>query len=294
MGRNEGMKVAVISDIHANLAALEAVLEDVDRWQPDVVVVNGDVINRGPQPRECWALIWERAQRAGWHLTIGNHEQYVLEHADARIPKQTPRFQIYYLAYWTYLRVKDVIEDIRALPFDVQIPLDSGQQGDVLYITHASPRHTRDGLYPDMSNEDILARMPTSVAAMCVAHTHRAFVRWLEGRVVVNAGAVGLPFDGDSRASYARCVCHRGHWNASIVRVPYDRKATERAFATTGFLDEAGPMAHLVLVELREARSQLYQWTVQYQQAVLEGELTLEESVRRFLAEEGIAYPLHV
>ncbi len=285
------MKVAVISDIHANLPALEAVLDDVERWRPDVVVVNGDVINRGPQPRECWTLVWDRAQREGWHLTIGNHEQYVLEHADGRIPRGSPQFYLYYLAYWTYLHVKDVIEDIRALPFDVQFRLEDGHS---LYITHASPRHVRDGLYPDMPNDALLERMPTHVKAMCVAHTHRAFVRWLEGRVVVNAGAVGLPFDGDPRASYARCVCHRGRWDASIVRVPYDRAAAERAFESTGFLDEVGPIAHLVLVEFREARSQLYQWTVRYQEAVLQGELSLEEAVRRFLAEEGITYPLRV
>ncbi len=285
------MKVAIISDIHANLEALHAVLEDLERWRPDFVVVDGDIINRGPQPRACWDIVWDRAQREGWILLIGNHEQYVLDHADKRIPVNSPRFQVYYQAYWTYMRVQDVVEHIRSLPFytTVQTPT-----GDVLYVTHASPRHTRDGLYPDMTNEAILERLPSFARAMCVAHTHRAFVRWVEGRVVVNAGAVGLPFDGDPRASYARCVCRNGQWDASIVRVPYDRAAAERAFVTTGFLDEAGPIAHLVLVELREARSQLYQWTVRYQEAVLRGEISLEESVRRFLAEEGFSYPLRV
>ena len=71
------MKLAVIADIHANLPALRAVLDHVDAWQPDAVVVAGDIVNRG-LGAECLRLVLERQRLAGWRLVLGNHEEYVI------------------------------------------------------------------------------------------------------------------------------------------------------------------------------------------------------------------------
>ena len=73
------MKLALVADVHANLPALQTVLADVDRWRPDLVVVLGDMINRGPHPRQCYDLIRARAASPAWHLLAGNHEDYVLD-----------------------------------------------------------------------------------------------------------------------------------------------------------------------------------------------------------------------
>lgn len=75
------MKLAVLADIHANLAVLERVVEVIDAWQPDVVLVGGDVINRGPLPAECLALALERQRTHGWLTVLGNHEEYVIQQA---------------------------------------------------------------------------------------------------------------------------------------------------------------------------------------------------------------------
>ena len=63
------MKLAVLADIHANLAALETVAAHVEAWQPDAVVVAGDVVNRGPQPAACLDMVLERQRDSGW-LTV--------------------------------------------------------------------------------------------------------------------------------------------------------------------------------------------------------------------------------
>ena len=71
-------KLAVLSDIHGNFAALQAVADHIDRWQPDAVVVAGDIVNRGPRSRDCLRFVLARAAEAGWQIIRGNHEEYVL------------------------------------------------------------------------------------------------------------------------------------------------------------------------------------------------------------------------
>lgn len=78
------MKLAVLSDIHANLPAFEAVLEDVRAWRPDTVVFAGDGVNRGPRPAECWTLLAALAEGEGWRRLRGNHEEYVASRGGRR------------------------------------------------------------------------------------------------------------------------------------------------------------------------------------------------------------------
>lgn len=283
--RGEPMKVAVLSDIHANFTALEAVLADLTAWQPDLVVVAGDIVNRGPEPKRCLELIRHRGQDPSWHILIGNHEEYVLYHDTPNAARSGPWFEIFRNSYWTYTRLSEADRwYLGRLPFAVTL---TAPDGSLVYVTHASPGGTRDGLYPEMSSRVIGRKLPQNAAVLVVGHTHRAFVREVNGCLVVNAGAVGLPFDRDPRAAYARLEWRDGRWRAAVVRVPYDRRQTFRAFFTSGYIDGAGPLAWLVLAELCFARSQLYQWTCRYQKAVLGGALSMEEAVDRFLQEEG-------
>src|SRR3954447_21257171 len=71
-------KLAVLSDIHGNFAALQAVADHIERWQPDAVVVAGDIVNRGPRSRDCLRFVLARAADSGWQIIRGNHEEYVL------------------------------------------------------------------------------------------------------------------------------------------------------------------------------------------------------------------------
>ncbi len=277
------MKIAVISDIHANLPALEAVLDHLDRWQPDHVVVAGDVVNRGPRPVECLAIVREREQREGWTVLLGNHEEYVLFHTRPDAPRTGPAFEVYRYSYWTYAKLDaESIAYLRHLALHTRV---TAPDKSLAFITHASPLGTRDGIYPETPEEELRRKVPPAAAVLSVGHTHRPLIREVAGTLVINAGAVGLPFDRDPRASYAQITWHGGRWHTTIVRVPYDRSRAKQDFYETGFLEEAGPLAQLILVELEEARSQLYQWACRYHDAVLQGHLSMEVSVWRFLEE---------
>ncbi len=157
--------------------------------------------------------------------------------------------------------------------------------GSEVRVTHASMRGTRDGIFPETPDEVLRVQVGRPHPALfIVGHTHWPLVRRVNGTLVVNVGAVGMPFDGDPRASYGQLTWQSGGWQAKIARVAYDRRQTEHDYIDTGFLDEGGALARLMLVELQRARSQLFQWALDYEAPVLAGELSMDESVNRFLA----------
>jgi predicted phosphodiesterase len=106
------MKVAVLSDIHGNWPALQTVTEHIEKWQPDFVVVAGDIINRGPNSADCLRFVVAKQQTAAWHLIHGNHEGYILEHHAQ--PNGPSRFN--QVSYWTYQQLNGQINHIRRAP----------------------------------------------------------------------------------------------------------------------------------------------------------------------------------
>lgn len=274
------MKLAIFADVHSNLPALQAVIKDIQSWSPDRVIIAGDLVNRGPRPLECLELIHEKVESDGWIILRGNHEDYVLCHEQSDAPLSGPPFEVHRASYWTFEKVSAMMSVLRNLPLTLSF-LDA--QGEEVRVTHASMRGIRDGLYPWMPDEKIQKRLGAPPKLFCVGHTHLPFVRQLDDTLVVNVGSAGLPFDGDIRPSYARLAWRNGIWTAEIIRVNYDMQTAERDFISTGYLEEAGPLAHLVLLELQHARSQLYQWAKLFQDRVLAGEVTMNQAVEAFL-----------
>jgi len=274
------MKVAVLADIHGNLPALERVTAHIEAWGPDQVVMAGDVVNRGPEPRACWQVIEDQQRAAGWQLVRGNHEDYVLVFDGPDAPKSGPEFEIYRNAFWTYQKLEGKMAGLRAMPFQVSLPEPDGRE---VRVVHASMRGNRIGIYPEMSQEHLRQLIAPPPAVLCVGHTHRPLIRHLDDTLVVNVGAVGMPFDGDWRAAYAQLTWQNGQWEAEIVRLTYDRESVAEQFYASGFIPDAGPLAEIMLLELRQARSHIHRWIAHYEPLVLAGELTMEESVQRYL-----------
>lgn len=274
------MKIAIIADIHANFVALQTVAGHIARWQPDTVMVAGDIVNRGPRSRECLEFIQQQQQTAGWQVVKGNHEDYVIEFDRPETTPGGPRFEIFQMAHWAYQQLNGHVRALQAMPFQVSL---TGPAGDEMRVVHASMLNNRNGIFTTTSDAHLRQKIQPPPAVLGVGHTHIPLVRRIDNTLVVNAGAVGLPFDGDPRASYAQVEWRRGEWSAQIVRLEYDRRRAEQDFFDTDFMTNAGPLALLVLDELRTAQSRLYQWTVEYQQATLNGDISLPDAVNNFM-----------
>jgi predicted phosphodiesterase len=274
------MKIAVIADVHANFAALQAITAQVEAWQPDQVIVAGDLVNRGPRPRECLRLVQAQAAAHGWLVVRGNHEEYVVEQAAPDYPRLGPTADVHRGSHWTYEQLEGETGSLEAMPFDLPLRAPDGSE---VRVTHASMLGLRNGIYPWTSDTELVQKIGASPGLFLVGHTHLPLIRRLNGTLVVNAGSSGLPFDGDRRPTYARCTWKQGAWQAEIVRVDYDFARAERDFYTTGFIEQAGPLAILVLRELQLAHSQLGEWVNLYQRRALAGEISMHQSVAEFL-----------
>jgi putative phosphoesterase len=273
------MKLAVLADIHANYHALQAVTDHIENWAPDQVVIAGDIINRGPRPEDCLRFILDKRSSDNWLFLRGNHEEYVISQSDLNILKTSPDFDVHQASTWTFQKLDNDVSILKQMPFHISM---NGKEGGEILVIHASMGGIRDGIYPWMSDKELHQKICGSPAVFCVGHTHLPFVHCLDGIVVVNVGSAGLPFDGNYHPSYAQISYKRGRWHADIIRVEYDLSQAEKDFIDSGYLEEAGPLAQLVHVELKVARSQLYQWAVRYQDHVLAGEITIQESVNDY------------
>ncbi|MBK7897013.1 MAG: metallophosphoesterase family protein [Candidatus Promineifilaceae bacterium] len=280
------MKIAVISDIHGNMPALETVTADIEKWQPDQVIVDGDIVNRGPLSRASLEWVLTRQARCGWQLVKGNHEDYVLECAAANGAKAGPDYEVRQFAHYAYEQVADYVPLIASLPEQQSVYAPDGSE---LRVVHGSMRDNRDGVYPQTTDDELREQIAPAPALFVTGHTHRPLIRQIDETTVVNIGSVGASFDGSRALSYGRFTWQpTTGWTPEIVRLPYDFARVESDYQASGFLAEGGPMAQLMLVELRRAGGLVYRWATRYQEAVLQGKISLADSVRAVLRDEDL------
>ena len=274
------MKLAVLADIHSNYAALEAVTNHIEHWQPDAVVVAGDIVNRGPRPNECLQFILEKERAQGWLVVRGNHEEYVIHQAKHAAMQDDYERAFFQFSHWTYEQISEQIDQLEAMPF--QHSLKDPQGGEVR-IVHASMLGNRDGIYPKTTDDELREKIQPAPPLFCVGHTHWPLIRTVDGSLVVNVGAAGLPFDQDVRPSYGQFVWQHNRWQAEIIRLDYDLTQAIQDFEQTGFLEEGGPIAHLILNELRTASPLLFRWTKTYRDRIFSGDVSVAVAVEQFM-----------
>jgi predicted phosphodiesterase len=273
------VKLAVISDIHGNLPALEVVLDDLAKWKPDKIILNGDVINRGPDSSGCLDLINRQLPQS---LCIkGNHEEFVLECAEKAFTSGIQRHELRRFAHWTIDQLGIRLDAVRDWREDLDL---TDPDGGEIHVTHGTRLGKRDGILHSTDPDSLPAKLGDPRQLFITAHTHQPLVLDYEGTLVVNTGSVGSSFDRDYRAAYGRFSFHTGRWDAEIVRLEYDRARTVRDYEESGFLEEGGPFARMMLTELRQSRGHMAPWMRRYLKPVLDGAITVEAAVDEYLS----------
>lgn len=224
------MRVAVVSDIHGSLAALEAVVEDIGRRAPDVVVHGGDLVLMGPDP----AGVVDRVRELGWEGVVGNTDELLwqpgirgalIERAPKLRAVIDPLFDEFRPATLARLG-EERLGWLRRLPAELRV-------GD-LAVVHAAPGDLWRAPMPDASDAELEETYePMGAAQVAYGHIHRPFARTAGSTVVANSGSVGLPWDGDPRPAYL--IVDDG--TPEIVRVEHDAEADAALLLRSGYPD---------------------------------------------------------
>lgn len=273
------MKVAVFSDVQANLPAMEVAVEHIQSWNPDLVVMNGDLVNRGPSSPECVSLFDDLQRSSGWLPIKGNHEEFVLRCGQTPPPNKVDA-ALRLFADWTAEQMGDQAELMRDWPDHMML---QGPNDDWIHFTHGSMAGNRIGITTSTTDEQLAERVPADIDLFVVAHTHRPLDLTYGDTRILNVGSVGSPFDGDIRGSYAQIEHRGGRWNTEIVRFEYDRQRTAQDFRESGFLEEGGPLARFIFEEWKRAELMMPKLRERYMKPLLAGDIALEEAVDAFL-----------
>ena len=224
------MRLAIVSDIHGNLTALEAVIADLQGRAVDRVVHGGDLALTGAQPAE----VIDRVRELGWPGIVGNTDELLWrpeEHAaqEQRAPKLAGLLRLLFAEYAPVTREllgDDRIAWLRRLP--------SEHREDGVALVHASPGDLWRAPLPGAQDSELEATYGQRAAEIAVyGHIHLPYMRRLPGLTVANSGSVGSPFDGDPRASYL--LVDSG--GVQIIRVEYDVEREAGLLLASGYPD---------------------------------------------------------
>lgn len=237
-------RLALISDIHANLPALRAVLADIDdRADIDAIYHLGDLVGYAPWPNEVVALLRERAIPG----IAGNYDSTVAadyKHCGCRADTQQDEELAHLSFEWTLSHVTpETKKYLGSLPFRLDIrPLGGHVSGPTVTLVHGNQTLNTVYVTEDRSNA-FLEKMAKDLGAraedvICFGHTHKPWQRVVEGIQFINTGSVGRPKDGDPRACYVSLAMDGSGARVEFVRVAYDVEEAARAIHENGLPDE--------------------------------------------------------
>jgi putative phosphoesterase len=238
------LRVAILSDIHGNMVALQAALSDIEEGGgTDRTLCLGDVASVGPQPKQ----VVEFLRRAKWPCVMGN--------TDEVLAKSTPE------SYDDSDKTEEEKERMRALDRWTAEQLDSADrkflagfrptievrvQSVTVLGYHGSPRSNREGILSTTPDEKLSAIIKSHAATVFAGgHTHVQMLRRLEGAMVINPGSVGLPYVRDSKgrfrnpawAEYAMVTVEGRDLGVELCRARYDLAALKKAVRESGLPD---------------------------------------------------------
>jgi putative phosphoesterase len=228
------MRIALFSDVHANLPALEACLADIDRRKPDAIYCLGDLVGYNIWPNE----VIDEVRRRGITTIAGNYDYGIGRSSNdcgcAYKTDEEKEMGKVSISFTNSIMMKEQRQYLRTLPSHIRVEFQLNDDKLNLLLVHGSPRKINEYLFEDRDEKSLLRIMEGADAdIMCFGHTHKPYHRILEQegrfRHAINIGSVGKPKDGDPRACYVLLTLDENtslnkvdSINVEFVRVPYD------------------------------------------------------------------------
>ena len=236
------MKIAVISDIHANLVALQEVVKDMTNEGCERVICLGDIVLAGPQPKETIDFI----KQQDWLVIQGNTDKLIVDFGSEVLEMLQQRFPVI---------AKSIVDDIAQLTDDdiaylnelpPQVMLEV--EGLNLHLVHGSPRANNEDIMPNMPLETIEEIISDTTADLILCgHTHIPCGYQTNGnQTVVNVGSVGRPMTPTPLACYVVLEIENGKFTLKHKFIDYDREKAAKLIADRGF-EGADRLAELII-----------------------------------------------
>jgi len=216
------MLLAFISDIHANLEALDAVMSDIEARRVDRIYCLGDLVGYGPDPEKVVRRLLEMPTIAGnYDDGVGYSKSSC--GCDYRSGRETEIGNI--VLDWT---IKNTSEQVKEYLRSLKHRMELEFEGLKFLLVHGSPLNELNEYITPQTKEDRLQEIIRNVNADVIinGHTHLPMAKYVKGKMIFNAGSVGRPKDGDSRACYLLIKVEKGVLSYEFVRVRYDLKTT--------------------------------------------------------------------
>lgn len=232
------MNIAVISDIHANLAALKAVVDDIEQFKPDMIFCLGDYVMAGYNPNGTMEFLFELKQKFGdnFKMIQGNTDKMVAYCSEELLKNSKEAYPCmgYSLEEDVKITEKNYIEFIKNLPEKMELEIC----GLKIELVHGSPRRQNENIYPGLTENTVEEMVASSKAELILCgHTHKpAGYSLSSGKTVVNVGSVGRSMIESKMPVYLQLTVDKnGQFFTEHRVVNYDNKEVFNHILTRNF-----------------------------------------------------------
>lgn len=241
-------RIALLSDIHGNLPALERVIKDMRQFAPEHVVVAGDMVNWGPFSAEVMQIIHENR----WTMIRGNNEYYCI---NTLPPRRPDSWADYTMLEWLHEQLRDWHHVIAGLADDLLLLYPDAPD---VHLCHGIPGNCWTGIYSaEFDNDNRVSDWLSLSRARTVfcGHTHIPLNRLSGSYHILNPGSVGVPILGDPVSSYMIIDGTQEGWKLVQHRtLPLDVSVLRSAWQQQRFVERCGVTAPMVIEEFERSR----------------------------------------
>jgi putative phosphoesterase len=239
------MRIAIFSDVHANLPALQAFFSDVEKQNVDAIYCLGDLVGYNIWPNE----VIQEIRKRGIPTIAGNYDEGIGLHIDecgcAYKTEEDKSMGKVSISFTNEIVEAKERKYLRSLPSQIRIEFALNEHSISLLLVHGSPRKINEYLFEDRDEKSMMRILEQSNAdILCFGHTHKPYHRILQFetetgeryRHAINTGSVGKPKDGDNRGGYViieldehSSVFNKESISVAFIRFDYDVEAAAKA-----------------------------------------------------------------
>lgn len=277
------MRLALLSDIHGNITALEKILNELNKYDDlEGIVIAGDSIGDGPKSSE----VLERLRKFKTWIIKGNREEDIIDYQMGR-KKEWDYLKQFASMKWTFNSLKEEqLVFIKELANQIVIDIPGTSK---IRVVHGSPRDVYEHLFPDKLIErlDYATRMIDEEYLVC-GHSHRHWIKLHNDKLIINPGSVGQSFNKHISTEYSILEWKDSRWKHSHHYAKYDIEKAIDDFYKTGLSEYGGFWVEVTIMSLRESQNYMVGFVKFIKDKFFGSEYKIDKFIPNELWDKGI------